>query len=101
MKYQQFWTDALDDAHRSRKLSYQHKGHTGNKCPWEGLWEEICARTAQNFGGHPWSLTSLQDVFASGEDVAVKCSVCENELAAWRSRVQRLVDDIPKFSSLL
>jgi hypothetical protein len=91
--------DVLNYAHKGRNPSYMHRGYSGNKCGYEGLWWEICATVAQNLGGHPASLTSLSTVFSS--EVAKKCYVCKDELEFWGTRVQQLVDEIPKFSSLL
>lgn len=99
MRYQQYWVEALDAAHKCKKLSYIHRGHSGNKCPIEGHWEKLCAKVSENLGGRPGSLTRLHSVFAVLADV--ECNICELELKSWYARVRQLVDDIPAFSSLL
>jgi len=104
LKYQQCWMDALDSAHKCKEPSYPHRGCPGNKCSWEGFWERLCVLVSENLGGQPGSLTRLHSVF----DVVPKsrvffksCNTCSEELVSWRGRVQQLVDNIPKFTTLM
>ena len=99
MQYHSRWLDVLDFAHKYRKDSYHHNGHSGNRCPEKGLWEEICARTAYKLGANPQSLQNLDDVFRLGDNLAGECWVCKGSLTQWRDVVQAQVENIPNFSS--
>jgi hypothetical protein len=99
-KYHRQWLDALDFAHKQYIYPKDHLSYTGG-CDQKGLWETNRTHVACFLGADPGKLRNLQAAFGPQEKPLEKCYGCKCQLQNWLIAVQKRVNELPKFSTLL